>query len=49
MPCNLYGPNDNYNSTGSHFFSALIKKAVDVKKYKKKKLYYGEVEKPKEN
>ena len=26
MPCNLYGPNDNYNLETSHFFPALIAK-----------------------
>ena len=26
MPCNLYGPNDNYNLETSHFFPALISK-----------------------
>ena len=37
MPCNLYGPNDNYNPETSHFFPALIAKAIQVKKNKKKK------------
>ena len=35
MPCNLYGPNDNYNLHNSHFFSALIKKIYLAKKFKK--------------
>ena len=26
MPCNSYGPNDNYDTKNSHFFAALIKK-----------------------
>jgi GDP-L-fucose synthase len=26
MPCNIFGPNDNYNSYNSHFFSAILKK-----------------------
>ncbi len=26
MPCNLYGPNDEFNTTKSHFLPALIKK-----------------------
>ena len=26
MPCNLFGPNDNYHSENSHFLPALIKK-----------------------
>ena len=25
MPCNLYGPNDNYDLDNSHFFPAIIK------------------------
>ena len=36
MPCNLYGPNDNYNLKTSHFFPALIAKAIEAKKNKKK-------------
>ena len=35
MPCNLYGPNDNYNLKTSHFFPALIAKAIKAKKKKK--------------
>ena len=31
MPCNLYGPNDNYNLTTSHFLPALIKKIYSAK------------------
>ena len=38
MPCNLYGPNDNYDLKTSHFFPALIVKALVAKKNKKKKL-----------
>ncbi len=38
MPCNVYGPNDNYNDETSHFFSALIKKAILAKKEKRKKI-----------
>jgi GDP-L-fucose synthase len=37
MPCNLYGPNDNYNPKTSHFFSALIAKAFEVKNKNKNK------------
>jgi len=36
MPCNLYGPNDNFDSKNSHFIPALIKKFINVKKKKKK-------------
>ena len=36
MPCNSYGPNDNYDSKNSHFFAALIKKIYLAKKYKNK-------------
>jgi len=38
MPCNLYGPNDNYDLKTSHFFPALIVKALAAKKNKKKEL-----------
>ena len=31
MPCNTYGPNDNYNLQTSHFFPALIKKIHKAK------------------
>ena len=31
MPCNMYGPNDNYNLKNSHFFSALLKKIYQAK------------------
>jgi GDP-L-fucose synthase len=32
MPCNVYGPNDNYNLQTSHFFPALLAKAISAKK-----------------
>jgi len=38
MPCNLYGPNDNYDLKTSHFFPALIVKALSAKKNKKNEL-----------
>jgi len=38
MPCNLYGPNDNYDLKTSHFFPALIVKALAAKKNKKNEL-----------
>ncbi len=38
MPCNTFGPNDNYNSLNSHFFPALIKKVYNLEKYKKNKI-----------
>ena len=47
MPCNLYGPNDNYNIKTSHFFPALIAKAIEVKNYKKKKIILWGNGKPK--
>ena len=31
MPCNLYGPNDNFNLKNSHFIPALIKKIIKNK------------------
>ena len=36
MPCNSFGPNDNYDTKNSHFIAALIKKIYFSKKYKKK-------------
>ena len=36
MPCNLYGPNDNYNLENSHFLPALISKIYTAKIKKKK-------------
>ena len=47
MPCNLYGPNDNYNPETSHFFPALIAKAIEVKKNKKKEFILWGSGKPK--
>jgi GDP-L-fucose synthase len=31
MPCNLYGPNDNFNLTNSHVIPALIRKIHQAK------------------
>ena len=36
MPCNTYGPNDNYDLETSHFYPALISKIHKEKKNKKK-------------
>jgi len=36
MPCNSYGPNDNYDINNSHFIAALIKK-IFISKIKRKK------------
>jgi len=36
MPCNLYGPNDNFDLKNSHFLPALINKVVKAKKLKSK-------------
>lgn len=38
MPCNTYGPNDNYNSLTSHFYPALISKVITAKKKNKKNI-----------
>ena len=38
MPCNLYGPNDNFDLKNSHFIPALIKKFVQSNKNKKKEV-----------
>ena len=47
MPCNLYGPNDNFNSKTSHFIPALIKKFTYAKKNKKKSVEIWGSGKPK--
>jgi GDP-L-fucose synthase len=47
MPCNLYGPNDNYNLKTSHFFSASLVKAIQVKNKKKKNFILWGSGKPK--
>ena len=36
MPCNLYGPNDNFDLKNSHFIPALISKIVKAKKLNNK-------------
>ena len=36
MPCNLYGPYDNFHLKNSHFIPALIKKFIEAKRKKKK-------------
>ena len=38
MPCNLYGPNDNYDLNNSHFLPALISK-IHFSNVKKKKYF----------
>ena len=38
MPCNIYGPNDNYDSKNSHFFPALIAKTYNAIINNKKKV-----------
>jgi GDP-L-fucose synthase len=35
MPCNLYGPHDNFHLKNSHFIPALIKKFIEAKRTKK--------------
>ena len=47
MPCNLYGPNDNYNLKTSHFFPALIAKAISAKNKNKNKIILWGTGKPK--
>ena len=47
MPCNLYGPNDNYDVKTSHFFPALIVKAIEAKKNPKKNFILWGSGKPK--
>jgi len=47
MPCNTYGPNDNYDLSSSHFFPALIKKIHDAKIKKNKNIVIWGSGKPK--
>ena len=47
MPCNTYGPGDNYNIETSHFMPALIRKIHDIKTGKSKKLKLWGTGKPK--
>ena len=49
MPCNLYGPNDNYNLKNSHFLPALLSKIHSIKISKKKYLRLWGMEIQKEN
>ena len=46
MPCNTYGPNDNYDYETSHFLPALIRKIYEAKKFKKKKFVLWGTGKP---
>jgi GDP-L-fucose synthase len=47
MPCNLYGPNDNFDSKKSHFLPALIKKVIDNERYNNKSIEIWGTGKPK--
>ena len=38
MMCNIYGTNDNFDLNNSHVLSALIRRFVEAKKNKKKKV-----------
>ena len=38
MPCNLFGPNDNYDTKNSHFLPALIRKIFLASKKKNNKI-----------
>jgi GDP-L-fucose synthase len=40
MPCNIFGPNDNYDNDSSHFFPAIIKKIHLAKIKKKKQIFF---------
>ena len=42
MPCNAFGPNDNYDLQTSHFFPALIRRLIEAKNKKKNQLLFGE-------
>ena len=47
MPCNLYGPNDNFDEKNSHFLPALIKKVSEAEKNNKKFITIWGTGKPK--
>ena len=47
MPCNLYGPNDNFDSKESHFLPALIKKVILDNKQNNKSIEIWGTGKPK--
>ena len=47
MPCNMYGPNDNYDLKNSHVMAALIKKFVFAKVNGSKKVEVWGTGKPK--
>lgn len=47
MPCNLYGPNDNFDLKNSHFIPALIKKIIHSKNDIKKDIEIWGTGKPK--
>ena len=38
MPCNMYGPNDNFDLDNSHVLSALIRKFITAKENNEKKV-----------
>ena len=39
MPCNLYGPNDNYDLNNSHVIAAILRKVASAKNTNKKQIY----------
>ena len=42
MPCNTFGPNDNYDFESSHFIAALIRKIYEAKvNYRKEIKIWG--------
>jgi GDP-L-fucose synthase len=47
MPCNLYGPNDNFETKKSHFLPALIKKVIEDNQQKNKSIEIWGTGKPK--
>ena len=47
MPCNLYGPNDNFDKEKSHFLPALINKITQNKKVNNKSIEIWGTGKPK--
>lgn len=42
MPCNIFGPHDNFNATESHFIPSLVKRMCEAECEKKPLKIYGD-------
>ncbi len=41
MPCNIFGPHDNFNATESHFIPSIVKRMCEAESDKKPLVVYG--------